>query len=48
MAARIDKRIKSHPESTTFYAFGALHFAGPDSVNQLLKNMGYKVERVIR
>jgi hypothetical protein len=48
MAARIDKRIKSHPESTTFYAFGALHFAGPDSVNQLLKNMGYKVERVTR
>lgn len=46
MAERIAARIKAHPQSTTFYAFGALHFAGPQGVNELLKEMGYTVERV--
>ena len=47
MAVRIDQRFRTHPESVTFFAFGALHFAGPESVNVMLKNMGYRVERVI-
>ena len=46
MATRIDKRFKEFPESTTFYAFGALHFAGPDSVGKKLEDIGYKVTRV--
>ena len=46
MAQRIDKRFKEHPNSKTFYAFGALHFAGPDSVGRKLEDMGYKVTRV--
>jgi len=46
MADRINKRIKANPESVTFYAFGALHFAGPQGVGELLKGMGYQVERV--
>ena len=48
MADRINKRIKANPESVTFYAFGALHFAGPQGVGALLKGMGYKVERVVK
>jgi len=48
MADRINKRIKANPESVTFYAFGALHFAGPQGVGELLKGMGYEVERVAK
>ena len=48
MADRINKRIKANPESVTFYAFGALHFAGPQGVGELLKGMGYEVERVVK
>ena len=48
MADRINKRIKANPESVTFYAFGALHFAGPQGVGALLKGMGYEVERVVK
>lgn len=48
MADRINKRIKANPESVTFYAFGALHFAGPHGVGALLKGMGYEVERVVK
>ncbi|MBC8369560.1 MAG: TraB/GumN family protein [Planctomycetes bacterium] len=48
MAQHIHQRFGAHPDSITFYAFGALHFAGPQSVNQLLKNMGYSVERVVK
>ncbi|MFT7516464.1 MAG: hypothetical protein ACI84O_000245 [Myxococcota bacterium] len=46
MAERIAARMKAHPQSMTFYAFGALHFAGPQGVDELLKEMGYTVERV--
>lgn len=48
MADRINKRIRANPESMTFYAFGALHFAGPQGVGELLKGMGYEVERVVK
>lgn len=48
MADRINKRIRANPESITFYAFGALHFAGPQGVGELLKGMGYEVERVAK
>jgi uncharacterized protein YbaP (TraB family) len=48
MADRINKRIKANPESVTFYAFGALHFAGPQGVGELLKGMGYEVKRVTK
>jgi len=48
MADRINKRIKANPESVTFYAFGALHFAGPQGVDALLRGMGYEVERVVK
>ena len=48
MADRINKRIRANPESMTFYAFGALHFAGPQGVGELLKGMGYEVERVAK
>ena len=48
MADRINKRIKANSESMTFYAFGALHFAGPQGVGELLKGMGYEVERVAK
>ena len=48
MADRINKRIKANPESVTFYAFGALHFAGPQGVGELLKDMGYEVKRVTK
>jgi len=48
MADRINKRIKANSKSMTFYAFGALHFAGPQGVGELLKGMGYEVERVAK
>ncbi len=48
MADRVDDRISSNPDTVYFFAFGALHFAGPDGVNELLKNMGYEVNRVVK
>ncbi|MFK5955387.1 MAG: TraB/GumN family protein [Planctomycetota bacterium] len=46
MAQRIHARLQEFPERSTFFAFGALHFVGPDSVGEHLKSLGYTVTRV--
>jgi uncharacterized protein YbaP (TraB family) len=44
MAKRIIKLVRSK-KSAFVFAFGAAHFIGPHSVNQLLEGQGCKVER---
>jgi len=46
MAQRIHARLEEHPGKATFFAFGTLHFVGPNSVGEHLKSLGYTVTRV--
>lgn len=46
MASRVHARLQEEPNSKTFFAFGALHFVGPESVGEHLRSLGYKVTRV--
>ncbi|MGB0952870.1 MAG: TraB/GumN family protein [Planctomycetota bacterium] len=46
MASRVHARLKNKPGSKTFFAFGALHFIGPESVGEHLRSLGYSVTRV--
>ena len=46
MAQRIHARLQEHPNKSAFFAFGTLHFVGPNSVGEHLKSLGYTVTRV--
>lgn len=46
MAQRIHARLLEHPDKATVFAFGTLHFVGPNSVGEHLKSLGYSVTRV--
>ena len=46
MAQRIHARLQEHPDKATFFAFGTLHFVGPNSVGEHLKSLGYSIRRV--
>ena len=46
MTDRVASLIKSSPKSKLFFAFGAAHFFGENSIVQLLKEEGHTVERV--
>ena len=46
MAARVMEQIKSNPETSLFFAFGAFHFLGEKSVVELLRSQGLEVRRV--
>lgn len=46
MASRVHARLKEKPGSKTVFAFGALHFLGPNSVGEHLRSLGYTVTRV--
>ncbi|MHC4823679.1 MAG: TraB/GumN family protein [Planctomycetota bacterium] len=47
MAQRVDRILKESPDRPTMFAFGALHFLGPESVGAHLQAMGYTVTRVV-
>jgi uncharacterized protein YbaP (TraB family) len=46
MASRVIEQIKSNPETSLFFAFGAAHFLGENSVVELLRSEGLEVRRV--
>jgi hypothetical protein len=46
MASRVIEQIKSNPETSLFFAFGAAHFLGENSVVELLRSHGLEVRRV--
>lgn len=46
MAERIHRGLEDHPDSKRFYAFGTLHFLGPESVIARLQDRGYTVTRL--
>lgn len=46
MAQRVDRILKDNPDRPTMFAFGTLHFVGPESVGTHLQAMGYTVTRV--
>jgi uncharacterized protein YbaP (TraB family) len=46
MAERVTKRILDNPDKIYVFAFGALHFIGPDNVGSKLSNAGFKVTRL--
>ncbi len=46
MAERVAKMTKENPQKVYVFAFGTLHFVGPDSVVTMLRDQGYKVTRL--
>jgi uncharacterized protein YbaP (TraB family) len=46
MAEYIGATLKKNPEDVHFFAAGAAHYAGPDSVRSMLEKKGYKVTRI--
>jgi uncharacterized protein YbaP (TraB family) len=46
MASRVIEQIKSNPETSLLFAFGAAHFLGENSVVELLRSHGLEVRRV--
>jgi len=46
MAQRIHARLQEAPDQSAFFAFGTLHFVGPNSIGEHLKSLGYTVTRV--
>ncbi len=46
MAMRIHQQLLAHPQQKALFAFGSLHFLGPESVVEKLKSLGYEVSRV--
>lgn len=46
MAERIAAKLHAAPDKSYFFALGALHFAGQDSVLEWLRKEGFKIERV--
>lgn len=47
MAERSMKMMNEHPDRSYFFAFGAMHFIGKESVNEYLEKSGYKVTRLL-
>mgnify|MGYP001619386198 CR=1 FL=1 len=47
MAERVDRYLRNSGGEPPMFAFGSMHFMGPDSVVALLRARGWKVERVI-
>ena len=46
MASRAIELLRTNPGSSLFFAFGADHFEGDDSVIDLMREAGFEVERV--
>ena len=46
MASRAIELLRTNPGSSLFFAFGADHFLGDDSVIDLMREAGFEVERV--
>ncbi len=46
MAERIEKMIRTHPDRRHFFAIGAGHAVGKQSVIELLDDRGYKLKRL--
>jgi len=46
MVARIDAKLQASEGRSYMFAFGSLHFAGPDSVVEGLRALGYEVTRI--
>jgi uncharacterized protein YbaP (TraB family) len=46
MVERIHEKLQAAPEKKFMFAFGSLHFVGPDSVVEGLRALGYQVTRV--
>jgi len=47
MATRIERLLEEDPTVKRFFAFGTLHFLGPESVIARLRDHGYNVERIV-
>ena len=46
LASRVVNLLRTNPGSSLFFAFGAAHFTGDDSVIDLVREAGFEVERV--
>jgi len=46
MAQRIEMRLNAHPNERAFFAVGAAHLYGEEGLPALLREQGFKVERV--
>lgn len=46
MADRIEAKLKTHPDTMYFFAVGAGHLGGTESVLHFLEQKGYKLKRV--
>jgi len=46
MAKRIEKLVNNNPKKKALFAFGVMHFISQKSIIDILKNHGYKVERL--
>ena len=46
MAERIARKLRAAPDTTFFFAFGAAHFIGDNSVNSFLQKDGFTVTRL--
>ena len=46
MAERIVEKLKAAPDKAHFFAAGALHFGGPESIDAHLRKAGMKVRRL--
>ena len=46
LAGRVVNLLRTNPGSSLFFAFGAAHFTGDDSVIDLVREAGFEVERV--
>lgn len=46
MAERVVRLLQTHPNKSFFFAFGAGHFLGEDSVINLVKQAGYRIQTI--
>lgn len=47
MAERVVRLLEAHPDKSFFFAFGAGHFLGKESVVNLVRRAGYRIETVM-
>ena len=46
MADRMEKAMRGNPKKSYFFAVGALHCVGEDSIIALLREKGYVIQRI--
>ncbi|XP_022240082.1 metalloprotease TIKI1-like isoform X1 [Limulus polyphemus] len=46
MAERVIELLNAYPDESFFFAFGAGHFLGNDTILDFMKNIGYEIEHI--